>query len=282
MSTRLFARLALLGLAGMAALTAVAAPATAVPGLVRTTATTVADSTQTKEALAPCPTGTRVLGGGGTINGGAGNVHFIRLQALGSSDRFAAAAMEDGNYPGSWSVTAWAICGQAPAGLSYEAFNTVNDSDSHKRANIECPAGKVAVSHGVRVMGSTGHVIIGGFGPTVGLHGTSAVATEDPHGDPADWDLWAHVVCASSLPGQELVWANAIPADSDADIVTVSCPSGKRVHGLGSTISQSWGEVLHAALVPNAALTAVTVNAIEDGNGAAFDWWTRVYAICAF
>ncbi|GIH04366.1 hypothetical protein Rhe02_24330 [Rhizocola hellebori] len=281
MSTKLLARVALLGLAAMAALTSVAAPATAVPNLTRTSATSVADSTQTKEALAQCPAGTRVLGGGGTINGGGGNVHFIRLQALGSTDRFAAAAMEDGNYPGSWSVTAWAICGQQPAGLTYVSFVSPDNPDEHKDAAVECPDGTVAISHGVRVVGSTGHVVIGGFGPLAPT-GTKANATEDQHGEPADWDLWAHAVCASSLPGQQLVWADDIPADSNPDIVTVNCPTGKRVHGLGSTINQSFGEVFHVALVPNAALTAVTATAIEDSSGAAFNWWTRVYAICAF
>ena len=274
----LTARVAVASLAAFAALTAVPSPATAVPGLVRVFATTVSDSTASKEALAQCPEGTRVLGGGGTINGGGTNVHFTRLQPFGNTNQFAAGAMEHGFYTPQWSVTAYAICGAQPAGLAYVSFS-VGGPEAHKDATVDCPAGSTALSYGARVLGSTGHVFIDAFGPKAGLNGAKASATEDEHGD-ADWTFWVFAVCANPVPGWEVVWANA-PFDSTADVVTVSCPTGKRVHGLGSTIVPGFGEVFHNALTPNAALTAVAVSAIEDSTGAAHDWWTRAYAVCA-
>jgi hypothetical protein len=78
---------------------AVATPAIAVPGLTLVTAASGYDSTSSKEVLARCPSGTRILGGGGFIEGGDRQVHLVRLQALGSSDRFAAGAQENGGLP---------------------------------------------------------------------------------------------------------------------------------------------------------------------------------------
>lgn len=272
----------LIALAMAAVGASVATPASAVPNLVRTVDFTAYDSTAVKEALAECPAGTRVLGGGGYIRGGTGNVHLIRLQALGSTDRFAAAAAENGAYGGDWRVYAYAICGQAPAGLTYVAGTSPTDSQTHKTAYLACPGDTTPISFGARVTGGGGQVVIGIFGPAAGANDARASATETEGGYSGNWRLWAHAVCADPLPGQELVWDSAVPADSDPDTIAVSCDSSKRVHGLGSTIVPSYGEVHHQGVVPNAALTSATAYAVEDSNGAAHDWWTRIYAICAY
>lgn len=124
-------------------------------------------------------------------------------------------------------------------------------------------------------------MVIGIFGPAAGANDARASATEVEGGFAGVWRLYAHAVCADPLPGQELVWASDVPADSDPDAISVGCPGGKRIHGLGSTIVPSFGEVHHQGVAPNAALTSAVAEAVEDGNGAAHDWWTRVYAICA-
>ena len=118
MKTRKLFRLAATGaiLVGLTAGGVVAAtPASAVPGLTFVTAASPLDSVSSKEALATCPSGTRVLGGGGYVQGGGRQVHLIRLQALGNSDRFAAGAEENGAYAGSWRVYAYGICARPPA-----------------------------------------------------------------------------------------------------------------------------------------------------------------------
>lgn len=281
MRRNILTRLGLAGLIALAATASISAPATAVPGLVRVIAVSAFDSSPVKEALAQCPAGTRVLGGGGFIAGGGGNVHLFRLQALGSSDRFAAAAAETGVYAGNWRVTSYAICGQQPAGLVYVSNQTVSDSDGHKSTSIDCPAGRTAISYGARVSGDNGNVVIRSMGPTPGLSGTQSSADEVEGGFAGNWSLWAHAVCANPLPGQQVVWADAVPADSNNDTIAVNCPAGKRAHGVGSVIVPSFGEVFHQGIVPNAALTAVTAWAVEDTNGAAHNWWTRVYAVCA-
>ncbi|HCT81420.1 MAG TPA: hypothetical protein DGT23_33585 [Micromonosporaceae bacterium] len=282
MRTSILTRLALTGLIALAATAGISAPASAVPGLVRVIAVSAFDSAPVKEALAQCPAGTRVLGGGGFIAGGGGNVHLIRLQALGSSDRFAAAAAETGVYAGNWRVTSYAVCGQQPAGLTYLSFQTASDSDGHKLASIDCPAGMLAISHGARVTGDGGNVVIRSLGTMPGFDGTMSGADEVEGGYAGNWSLFAYVVCANPLPGQQTVWADTLPADSENDTIAVNCPAGKRVHGTGSVISSSFGEVFYQGIVPNAALTGVTAWAVEDTNGAAQNWWTRVFAVCAF
>jgi len=267
--------------AGLAS-TTLAGPAVAVPGLVRAAAVGAGDSASTKETIATCPVGTRVLGGGGAIQGGDSHVRLTRLQALGSTDQFAVGAAEDGAYAGSWLLFAYAICGQAPAGLQYVSFHSPSDSDGHKTGSVECPAGTTAISYGGRTTGGGGHVVLTAIGPTGGLTGTKVIADEDEDGLATDWSMWAYAVCANPLPGQQLVYADALPADSVPDTVTVACPSAKRVHGLGSTITSGFGEVHHHELTPNATLTSVTVIAVEDASGAGQNWWTRGYAVCAY
>ena len=113
-------------------------------------------------------------------------------------------------------------------------------------------------------------------------------ATEVPGGYAGNWRLWVYAVCADPLSGYELVWSDAVPADSDSDAVTVGCRTNKRVHGVGSYLSATLGEVRHHRVIPSSTLTTATVYAVEDTDGAAHDWWTRsppparVYAIRAY
>jgi hypothetical protein len=81
------------------------------------------DSVATKSATATCPEGKRILGGGGYITGGGRRVQFTRLQPNGSSDTYVATATEIGAYAGNWRVSAYGICGEAPAGLEYRSFH---------------------------------------------------------------------------------------------------------------------------------------------------------------
>jgi hypothetical protein len=285
MNTRTLYRLAATGsvLVGLAAGGIVAAaPASAVPGLTLVTALSPWDSAGSKEALASCPRGTRILGGGGYVQGGGRQVHLTRLQALGSSDRYAAGAQENGAYAGSWRVYAYGICGRAPAGLEYVSFSSPRDSDPHKQVRAMCSAGKRVVSAGARVYGGTGDVVLLRFQP--GQDQVEVEAVEDEAGSSADWMVWAHGVCADPLPGWELV-SGATPADSGDKVNSVACPAGKRLHGFGSAMNGAdpadWGQAIHTGAYPDAALTTATTVVVEDVTGIANAWFTSAVAICA-
>jgi hypothetical protein len=285
MKTRKLFRLAATGsiLVGLTAGgVVVATPASAVPGLTFVTAVSPLDSASSKEALATCPSGSRVLGGGGYIQGGGRQVHLTRLQALGSSDRFAAGAEENGAYAGSWRVYAYGICARAPAGLEYVTFQSPRDSNAYKQVHAKCSPGKRVVSAGARIYGGNGDVVLLRFQP--GLDQVEVEAVEDEDGHSGDWMVWAHGVCADPLAGWELV-SGATPTNSSDKVNSVGCPAGKRLHGFGSAMNgesqADWGEAIHAGAYPDAGLTTATTVVLEDVTGIANSWFTSIVAICA-
>ncbi|MFY1632808.1 hypothetical protein ACN27F_05875 [Solwaraspora sp. WMMB335] len=259
---------------------AAATPASAVPGLVFVSGVSASDSTSSKEALAVCPAGTRILGGGGYLVGGGRQVGFTRLQALGSSDRFAAGAAENGAYASSWRVHAYGICGRAPAGLQYIAFHTVSDSNSYKIATASCPAGKQLISVGARTTNGGGNVVIDDLRPNTALTSATVTGYEDEAGHAGDWSLWSYGVCANPLPGLQLVTATSAVNSADK-AVGAACPAGKRLHGLGAETNGGVGQAIHAGVYPDAALTTAVDVSVEDPTGIAGNWYTRAYAICA-
>jgi hypothetical protein len=285
MKSRTLSRLAATGsvLVGLTAGGVVAAtPAAAVPGLTLVTAMSAWDSASSKEALATCPSGTRILGGGGYVRNGGRQVHLTRLQALGSSDRFAAGAAENGAYAGSWRVYAYGICGRAPAGLEYVSFQSPRNSTGYKQVHATCSPGKRVVSAGARLHGGTGDVVLLRFQPGQDQVEVEAVEDEDGTGD--GWTVWAHGVCADPLPGWELV-SGATPASSSDKVNSVGCPAGKRLHGFGGAMNgedpADWGEAIHTGAYPDAGLTTATTVALEDTTGIANAWFTSTVAICA-
>jgi hypothetical protein len=253
-----------------------------VPGLTLVTAASPSDSASGKEALAQCPSGTRVLGGGGFVEGAGRQVHLIRLQALGSSDRFAAAAAENGAYAADWRVHAYAICARSPAGLEYVSFQSARDSSAFKQARARCSPGKRVVSAGARIHGGDGNVVLLRFTP--GQDIVEVEAVEDEGGHAGDWMVWAHAVCADPLPGIELV-VSTTPPDSDDVANGAVCPAGKQLHGFGSAMNgeapADWGQAIHTAAYPDAALTTATTVVVEDPTGIANDWFTSIVAVCA-
>jgi hypothetical protein len=277
---RLAIGLILVGLA--AGGVAVATPASAVPGLTLVTAASAFDTASGKEALAQCPSGTRVLGGGGFIQNGDRQVHLTRLQALGSSDRFAAGAQENGAYGANWRVHAYAICARPPAGLEYVSFQSERNSNPFKQARARCSPGKRVISAGARIHGGDGNVVLLRFTPGQDIVEAEAVEDEDGYG--GSWILWAHGVCADPLPGLELVVSTTPPNSTDT-VNSAVCPAGKRLHGFGSAMNgespSDWGQAIHTGAYPNAALTTATTTVLEDTTGIANNWFTSMVAVCA-
>jgi hypothetical protein len=259
---------------------AVATPASAVPGVVFVSGVSALNSTSSKEALAVCPAGTRILGGGGYIKGGGRRVGFTRLQALGSSDRFAAGAAENGAYAKSWRVHAYGICGTAPAGLEYISFRTGGNSSGYKIATANCSAGKKLISVGARTTLGGGNLVIDDLRPNAALTSATVTGYEDEDGYGGNWSLWAYGVCANPLPGLELVTATSAVNSADK-VVGATCPVGKDLHGLGAETAGAVGQTIHAGVYPDATLTSTVDLSLEDPTGISGNWYTRAYAICA-
>ena len=268
----------------LATMATVASPAQAIPGLVRTTASSVSDSATTKTISAACPAGTRILGGGGEIVGGAGQVLLTAFEPVSSTNRYSVRGHEDDDgYTGNWQVIAYAVCGNSPAGLEY-----ITDSGQPQSASFghyttaRCTPGKHFLGFGGRTNDGAGHVSLEGMNPFEPAE-VLVPAAEDPNGFSGLWSLTAHLVCANPISGWERVFART-PSDSSASpkTITVSCPAGKRVHSAsfsgGGAVA--FGEFLVRSVVPDAALTSVTVSAEEVDGGTPDVWDITAWAVC--
>jgi hypothetical protein len=171
-----------------------------------------------------------------------------------------------------------AVAHAAVPGLVQVQAASVSNSVG-KSVTVACPAGKLLVNAGGYVTGVVGEVVLDDITPNAGL-GSVTVTGYETDGTAANWQVHAVASCADPLPGQRLVF-NSSPNNSLNKAVTVTCPTGTNVIGLGSqTWGASLGDVIPDRITPNLGLTSVTVSAREDGT-VTRNWQLSAYAICA-
>ena len=154
-------------------------------------------------------------------------------------------------------------------------------NSANKSATVSCPAGKKVLSAGGDVTPGNGDVLIDDVRPSADLQSVTVNARRgrDRHdrclGGHGDRDL--RVPAAGARAG-----VRDEPAQLDQNkSVTATCPSGKRVLGTGGDLNTFVGQVLLDDMRPNAGLTNVTVNALEDETGNSTNWSVTAYAVCA-
>ena len=276
-----------IGLAAVQAL--LASQAEAVPGLQRITKTSVSNSSTSKTVAAKCPAGKRVLGGGGTVTGGRGQVVLERLEPVqtATDDRFVVGAREDGTgYSSNWRLTAYALCANPlPA---YAILPSTSGS-----AELEFPAehhlllyrpnpGRIRGAHQRRRR--TGSLDQPGTRLQRYLDFTAIAALEDANGFDGAWTATAYAVCANTPANLTTVSATT-PASSVNKSATVSCPAGTRVHSAGGQLTPAGSGLVDRSLVIDRVaidpqLRSVTVRAVEDETGTAANWSVRALALC--
>jgi hypothetical protein len=271
--------LLLVALAAAAAAVLVASPASAVFGLVRVSSTTIANSAD-KTAVAFCPAGTVILGGGGFITGtDDGSVHIDQLEPIPVANQFRVRGREyPPGTPANWSVTATAICAPLASvpGLFYAQATSVFVAGPQV-VDASCPTGRRALSSGARINGSDGSVILDAAHPlNAGLTITRARAQVAPGGLPPIWTVTAFTVC--SLVTTVLVEVATTIDSTTPKTVTATCPAGLLVHGGGFLIRNGNGEVVltRMRIMPN----SIRFRADEATNYLD-NWQLRGYAICA-
>jgi hypothetical protein len=259
------------------------ADAICAPTSQRVSVTTPVDSESKTEAMS-CPFGQHLLGAGYEINAGSGEVGIQYVQP--DSDiqgvrSFSAFAAEDGDgKAGVWSLTVHGICAATPGGF---LTTTISDTDSNptKGADATCPAGTEAIGGGGSVGGS-GEVLMDTYRPISFLNGVTGfrvTGVEDQDGYAGNWAVTAYAICVVIPDGYEHV--SALGAfNSSNKTTTVSCPAGKIVASAGGRIESGAGQVLLDDVRPNAALSSVTVQGVEDQDGTAGGWSLDAYAVC--
>ena len=167
----------------------------------------------------------------------------------------------------------------AVVGIERTGANSPSNSQN-KAITVSCPAGKKVLSAAADVNPGNGDVLIDDVRPSADLQSVTANAVEDETGTAANWTVTALATCAYPPPGLERVTATS-PLNSTNKSVTATCPSGKRVLGVGADLNTFVGQVLLDDLRPDSGLTNVTVNALEDQTGNSTNWSATAYAVCA-
>ncbi|XTZ13447.1 hypothetical protein ACQSSU_18125 [Micromonospora echinospora] len=263
-------------------LTLVAPAAAALPGLTRVTSTGPSNS-DWKTWQAACPADTLLIGGGGRLNGGDGQVVMdIMVPVFGATDVYSVTGREDDapGFAGNWSITATALCAQPPVGWEHAEGATVWNSNSSKTITVGCPSGKQVLGAGVEVNGGLGQVMVDDLRPAADLSSVSFTAIEDSTGHSGTWQIRGEVICVTPPAGLNRVSGLGVLDSTPVKSAVATCPTGQRVHGVGGEVDSGAGQVRMTG-VDLLSDTQVRVTAAEDEDGFAGNWAPRAYAICA-
>jgi len=164
----------------------------------------------------------------------------------------------------------------AVPGLTVVTASSTTDSDDHKSARADCPAGTVAIGSGATIEGGLGQVNIESMVPS--STSVSALGYEDANGTTNLWSVTAQAVCAITPPGHVIVSATSIQDSLDKSVTAV-CPGNTVTIGSGALLGGSYGDVELEAVRPEANQVTVTGN--EIGGGTGNQWFVVAYVSCA-
>jgi hypothetical protein len=263
-----------------------AASASAVTNLVFVRASSAASGTEGfKSAIAACPAGTQVLGGGADIVGGG---HGVKLSSLRPQDFdesfYADASADPRGYDGNWRLDAFAICASPVSGREIvHSFTGGGPGETDISAQANCPAGKQVIGTGATVDANS-VAVLDDVMPDFDLSGVTAEVMHDGTPVSGDTQLTAEAiaVCVDPLPGQQLAFQTT-PASTGDKGMSATCPSGTQVHGAGAGLSGAYGEAHLDRIGFNGVggLGASDVDAREDVDGSSNNWSAWAFAICA-
>lgn len=256
-----------------------AAPAWAVPGL-ETVTHSVTESSADKSAVASCPAGKVVTGGGGFLPAGSsahGRVGLDRLEPLANGTGFFVTMREVGpvNFAGDWGLQAVAQCATTPAG--YQVVATTGAVGT-EYVTASCGTKKV-IGMGGRVNSGLGDVVLDQVVPSFDLTSVTVRAVAVQGTSPAGWSATSIAVCANAPAGLERIVRTAASSSDPSDSGFKTCPAGKGLYSAGADIIAGNGQVLLAAVNITGGNT-VRVAADEDADGFAGSWSLNGYGIC--
>jgi hypothetical protein len=267
--------LSLLCLASAAVALAESASA-AVPGI--NLATTISPfNSANKSATATCPAGDEVLGVGGGIDSGSGQVIVDDWMQL-NPTQAAVRGVEANVFASSWTAGATEICADPLPGRT-QVIVTSPASSVDKFVTATCPAGKRLVAGGSDILSGRGNVTIERMVPDLTTNSVTVLGHEhNPTGDL--WQARASAICADPPPGLVRVFSSSATDSTDSKTATASCPAGTVLTGTGAETLDSGGEAAVESIEPNAFINGVTAQATEI-NATTNDWRVIAFALCA-
>jgi hypothetical protein len=213
-------------------------------------------SEPTKVAIALCPAGKVIVGGGGRVVEEGVVSHQLTLTQVEPSRSIPTTNGRHGYIvsaaetlaPGTtnrWHVEAWALCAKPVAGLAvYELQSTRADSisDTMRAIAVPCPPGQVVLGSGARITYPTSP-----GGQQVALQvarpsGIGDIARAQAHADPdgfdGSWRVTASAICAPKPLGYQVVfWPSMDPSTAVVKTATTTCPATLRAISAGAATS---------------------------------------------
>jgi hypothetical protein len=274
---RLTSRLlvSLLCLAG-AALALAGSASAAVPGI-NLTAVTSPFNSANKSATVTCPTGDQILGMGGGIDSGAGQVIVDDWMQL-NPTQGAVRGVEATPFSGSWLAGATGICA-APLPGRVQVIATSASSSVDKFVTATCPAGKRLVASGADILSGRGNVMIERMVPDLTTNSVTVLGHEQ-NPTPDNWQDRATAICANSLPGLVRVFVTSPSNSTTSKTATASCPAGTVLTGTGAETLSSGGQAAVESIEPNLFLNGVTARGTEL-RPTNLNWTVTAFGICA-
>jgi hypothetical protein len=152
-----------------------------------------------KSVLAFCP-GQTLVGFGGRVTGGAGQVHLTDLSFFTPPSITEFFAREDANgFDGLWSATSYTVCADAAAGFT-SVFASSPASSENKSASVSCPPGtQVHSAGGVLIAGASAplsSLLIDKVSIDPSLSSITVNGVEDETGTDDNWTATAVALCA--------------------------------------------------------------------------------------
>jgi hypothetical protein len=283
-------------LAAGAVVVAVPAPAGAVTGRTLVTVTSISDSNN-KSVTAECPAGKKVIGAGGQILSGRGQVHIVDMipsanltsVTVGGGERVAFG----GSYTWDWQVVAQAMCAPATSVPDLErveaaGFEPGSGPYAHtggKVALAVCPFEKELYGTGFEFNDAFGKVFLQKLLPNSGLDWVEAAAKPNESGLPA-WSFTAYAICGAPRTTMTLVPAlSAEDPDDQKGVTTNTCASGTTLAGTGAHIDPETPYMFLDRMSLDLFADQATINAWENqpGNYTSTngpDWRVTGYAVC--
>jgi hypothetical protein len=270
-----------------------ASASAAVSGLQKVRAISAIDSSSSKTAIAYCPAGKRVVGGGGGLVWDLQHhtrdvvlTALMPVHPLTGADSYQVTAHEDqGGTTDTWWAESYAICADPIAGMHTVAKGGTYGSASLQLVQPSCNAGE-------RVLGTGGY--IQDTGGQVGIQVSRASTTgtssyfqghEDADGYAGDWGELGYAICAPMPAGYEIAQTGSPEALSEAEkAADAYCTAGKKTLGGGGAVAfNAPGNVFLTHIILAGAGLSNEVLAVADENVSTAANWDFIVgqAICA-
>lgn len=279
-----FARIGLAGLltlAGAGVAVAAAAPAEAT---VSNATVAVPAGTMVQDAIATCPAGEYLTGGGGAVVNGGGDVTLTDvIPDLGTNQVHVWAHANPGAAPGAYQVQAQAIClpGAPPANYQLVPAASGLNATTVKTVAVACPAGTSLLGLGSQLDGADGNVLYQAVQPNAAVDG-GLVRAAATGGFASPWRLTAYAICGTRPAG---VVASVVSTPGPNNSVTPkaqgsgACAAGATT-GVGGTVSLGGlGNVMLSRYTALANQNGAQSGADEDGAFAP-NWQLTAHNIC--